>query len=396
MNKKFIAIKYKHNKTQSFSVDWYLGKRCNFACSYCVDYLHDNYSNHVPFAKMEIIIDKLHELYGSNILFSLTGGEPTLNSDFIKLCKYLKATLKMQEVSLTTNGSRSTDYFLGLFKYLDHITMSLHFEYLPYRVEEYIERILELEKFRLKWNDLRKNTWDWTRGHRPKSMLIRFMMLSGQFELIDRLDKTLKKRGISNIEYRYIRPQSVEVVKSTKEKVPNKNFYRWKTIGKPTDVEHVKTAPSPKDYRGITHQTVIDREETYYSNEERKYLNDIYKKEQKKMLVGYYSTDNDIVEEDIHYNKLNREDCNNFKGWICWAGVTAIKITPDGNIFIGSCHTGGPLGNLYKLDKSFKLPTKPLTCPKWRCTDNLDLRQPKVKDRKYKYLIRDRLVKQNN
>ena len=24
-------------------IDWYIGKRCNFACSYCADFIHDNY-----------------------------------------------------------------------------------------------------------------------------------------------------------------------------------------------------------------------------------------------------------------------------------------------------------------------------------------------------------------
>ena len=54
-----------------------------------------------------------------------------------------------------------------------------------------------------------------------------------------------------------------------------------------------------------------------------------------------------------------------------------MKITPSGDIYVGSCHLGGKLGNIFELDNSI-LPAGPLTCTKWRCTDNLDIRVPKA------------------
>ena len=63
-----------------------------------------------------------------------------------------------------------------------------------------------------------------------------------------------------------------------------------------------------------------------------------------------------------------------------------MKITPSGDVYIGSCHVGGKLGNIYEITDDFVLPQDPVTCPKWRCTDNLDLRCPKAKPG-YEHLV---------
>ena len=39
---------------------------------------------------MKIFVDKIVQRYGTNVHWSLTGGEPTLNPDFIKLLEYLQ------------------------------------------------------------------------------------------------------------------------------------------------------------------------------------------------------------------------------------------------------------------------------------------------------------------
>ena len=41
--------------------------------------------------------------------------------------------------------------------------------------------------------------------------------------------------------------------------------------------------------------------------------------------------------------------------------------------------------NIYTLD----LPTEPIRCSKWRCTDNTDLKVPKIKDWKHYSLVKD-------
>ena len=139
-----VAEFFTHNDTGWFSVDWYVGRRCNFDCTYCPTYLHDNYSKHVTYDNMKKFVDIITEKHGTNVYWSLSGGEPTVNPDFMKICHYIKHEVGCKHISLTTNGSRKYEYFEKLFENLDNITLSLHLEYVGKRVDEYIEKATKL------------------------------------------------------------------------------------------------------------------------------------------------------------------------------------------------------------------------------------------------------------
>ena len=66
-----------------------------------------------------------------------------------------------------------------------------------------------------------------------------------------------------------------------------------------------------------------------------------------------------------HYNELNFDKKNNYEGWLCWAGVKHPKVTPNRDIYIGSCHVGGKRGNIYEIE-SLDL-SQNHTLFKWRC-----------------------------
>lgn len=386
MSDNFVALKYKHNPLKSFSVDWYIGKRCNYSCSYCADYLHDNFSKHVSYKRMKLVVDKLYNRYGTNILFSLTGGEPTINPDFIKLCKYMKKDLQIYDCSLTTNGARNKDYFLKLYEFLDNITISFHFEWMHDKVDEFVEKVLALEDYRRQWN--KQKGLDWRSHFKKKTLVVRFMVYPGMLEKIDYMNKIFEDYGLEKIEYRYIRPQP----KTWLEVAKQKEGIKWKFKNKPspTEVDHVKTFPTQEELKNVSYEELKQREDEFYNDEEKKYLRNVYKKKNQKLLLGYFEENGQIVEKELHYNSLNFARQNNFKGWMCWAGLNSVKITPDGTVFVGSCHFMGPLGNIFQED--FVLPTEPVICQKLRCTDNLDLRNPKIKDPKYKYLVEDKII----
>ncbi|MCJ8278338.1 MAG: radical SAM protein [Bdellovibrionales bacterium] len=412
--KEFIAMRYRHNNVGATSVDWYIGKRCNFDCSYCVDYLHDNTSPHVPLENMKKFVDYVYERNKQNVYWSLTGGEPTLNPDFVELCKYIKSR-GARNISITTNGSRTFKYFTELYEYLDNITLSLHFEFMGKKIEEYIEKIIKLENWRKEWNEAQKSNPDFPNhlmGYQKKTMLIRFMVYPGMLETIEYMNKKFVEAGVEKIEYRYIRPLSG----SSNEQMPSKKL----TYDKNHDVEKKpsllhkvghelktrvtrtylarkykdlledpsktpQTTLSSKDKVAI--KAVMQREDKWYNNNEKEKINNLFSKETKKRLLLYFDTGQSIEKEEYHYNKLNFEKKSNFEGWICWAGIKHMKITPTGDIYVGSCHVGGKRGNIYEIDKGIDLPTEPFKCPKWRCTDNLDLRVPKIKDMKYFKLV---------
>jgi MoaA/NifB/PqqE/SkfB family radical SAM enzyme len=367
---KPVASYFKFNPTGAFSVDWYIGKRCNFSCSYCVDYLHDYTSPHVPLENMKKLVDLIYEKEGSNVLWSLTGGEPTLNPKFLDLCAYIREKGR-KYISVTTNGSRTLKYHKDLFDLVDGITQSFHFEFMEHRIDEYIEKFIELEKYRQELNAKRE------KGEPKKTLILRFMVETGQLENVERMDKAYREAGITNIEHRYIRPPG-------------------KDKGKGMQPEEKYNFKDKKDPNQITDKAKVEKIETkeasYYGHNEQGAIKEIYRStadpDKRKLKFWFQDSQGEYHEEDYHYNELNYDKKNNYEGWLCWAGLKHLKVTPPGDIYIGSCHVGGKRGNIYDKD-SIDLPTEPIRCSKWRCTDNTDLKVPKIKDWHHYHLVKD-------
>ena len=419
MTKQFVAMWYKNNAHAGFSVDWYIGKRCNFDCTYCVDYLHDNISKHPPLEKLCSLVDTIYNTYGSNVMWSITGGEPTVIPWFHNVAQYIyEKPLGARDISITTNGSRTLKYFTEqLYPYLHNITMSMHFEHIAHREDEYVEKIIGLENWRKEWNasmkakDKHFNSQEaLASGYRNKTLLARFMVYPGQFERIQRMYKKLKDAGVEKIEFRYIRP----LVGKANEHMPSKKLdtnYNHDEAPTPAGMKRTglrdqlgtviredgitdKQAPdyTPLDSKSPATVKVVNVEDEWYSKEEKDQIREWYKGDPKKFLNMYFEDEGEITQDSYHYNQLNFEKKNNFEGWTCWAGRAHMKITPSGDVYVGSCHVGGKLGNIYELTNEFVLPQGPLTCPKWRCTDNLDIRVPKAKPG-YEHLVEPYVTK---
>ena len=372
-----VASYFKFNPTGAFSVDWYIGKRCNFACSYCVDYLHDYTSPHVPLENMKKLVDLIYEKEGDNVLWSLTGGEPTLNPKFLDLCAYIREKGR-KYISVTTNGSRTLKYHKDLFDLVDGITQSFHFEFMEHRIDEYIEKFIELDKYRQELNE------NLDPGEPKKTLILRFMVESGQLDNVERMDRAYRQAGITNIEHRYIRPPG-------------------KDKGKGMQPEEKFAFKDKKDPNQITDKKQVTKiesnEASYYGDNEQGAIKQIYKStadpDKRKLKFWFQDNNGDYVDEDYHYNELNYDKKNNYEGWLCWAGLKHLKVTPPGDIYIGSCHVGGKRGNIY--DKgSIDLPIEPIRCSKWRCTDNTDLKVPKIKDWEHYHLVKDMIEWKSN
>lgn len=365
-----VASYFKFNPTGAFSVDWYIGKRCNFSCSYCVDYLHDYTSPHVPLENMKKLVDLIHETQGANVLWSLTGGEPTIHPKFLDLCAYIKQK-GSRYISVTTNGSRTLEYHKQLFNVVDGITQSFHFEFMEQRIDEYIHKFIELEKYRLELNNNLKTS------EPKKTLILRFMIETGQIDNVKRMEDAYRAAGIINIEHRYIRPPSANKGKGMQ---PEEKF-KFKDSSDPNQITEKNKV-----------EKIENKEASYYNKEEYTEIKKIYKKStadlDKRKLKFWFYDGEEYKDEDYHYNELNFDKKNNYEGWLCWAGVKHLKITPTGDIYIGSCHVGGKRGNIYDKD-SIDLPSEPIRCSKWRCTDNTDLKVPKIKDWKHYHLIKE-------
>lgn len=108
-------------------VEWNIGKRCNYNCSYCPESIHDNYSPHTPIDLLEATVDKLSEL-SKPVRISFTGGEPAVHPDFESLLEYCKRK-NIYWINLTTNGTRTANWYLNHEMFINHIVFSLHFEH---------------------------------------------------------------------------------------------------------------------------------------------------------------------------------------------------------------------------------------------------------------------------
>jgi MoaA/NifB/PqqE/SkfB family radical SAM enzyme len=107
-------------------VEWNLGKRCNYDCSYCPSAIHDNFSPHTDINILEKSVDLLCDL-NKPLRISLTGGEPCIHPNIEDLLEYFKRK-NVYWVNITTNGTRGHQWYLNNEMFFNHIVFSLHFE----------------------------------------------------------------------------------------------------------------------------------------------------------------------------------------------------------------------------------------------------------------------------
>ena len=124
----------------SIKVEWNLGKRCNYDCSYCPSDIHDSTSPHTDIEVLKQSLDKLAAL-GKPIRLSFTGGEPCVHPNFEELIRYAKH-IGIQWISVTTNGTRIFEFYSMLP--VDQYVFSIHLEYDWKRVFNTIESISKL------------------------------------------------------------------------------------------------------------------------------------------------------------------------------------------------------------------------------------------------------------
>lgn len=142
-----IAVEHSSTKqAKVFKIEWNMGKRCNFHCSYCDEFTHDNKSKHVSFEVAKNAIDKIVEkTQGKQIKINLTGGEPTVNPNIEKIIDYMYE--QGIDVGVTTNGSRKLEFYKKLLPKLSSLIFSYHMEY--HNREVIPEHIVALKKLAL-------------------------------------------------------------------------------------------------------------------------------------------------------------------------------------------------------------------------------------------------------
>jgi organic radical activating enzyme len=113
------------------TIDWHFGNQCQYACSYCPEYLHAGDSKKLDLAQLkEFVLAAQDNLTfvgpAKKITFTFAGGEPTLNSAFGPLVKWLKENGHV--VYLVSNAGRTLRWWQEWGEYFDFVTLSFHTE----------------------------------------------------------------------------------------------------------------------------------------------------------------------------------------------------------------------------------------------------------------------------
>jgi organic radical activating enzyme len=135
-----VEVSFRDNRKQVF---WDLHRRCNYACSYCWPEVHNNYEEVKPYGLLIETTKNLIHRFGKDrgLRFLFGGGEPTIIPQFIDWMKYIHENGSTSIV--TTNGSRSPDFFRELIQY-SSVNMSVHFEFANIdRIIANVEAILD-------------------------------------------------------------------------------------------------------------------------------------------------------------------------------------------------------------------------------------------------------------
>jgi radical SAM protein with 4Fe4S-binding SPASM domain len=195
INIKNLKIIGSEKKLSPLHIQIEITDNCNLNCSYCYrnSKFCSSHSNEMDFDKFKDCINKFKK---TNLLeIGITGGEPTLNKDFIKIMKY--ALKELENVELITNG---TNY--KIIKELIKITPKNDLNKLNISVSlhNWTEKINEIKsgkhyinKFILELRKLRP---------------LRIILTDINFNSIKskEIEKLLKKLNVKKVDYSFISP----------------------------------------------------------------------------------------------------------------------------------------------------------------------------------------------
>lgn len=106
-------------------LQWNIGNVCNYSCEYCPALLHDGSMGWVELDVIKNLLTKFKKHFSEQVIkLELLGGEVTVKKDFIELMQFCKDEGFGSVIS--SNGSRTIQYWERLCPYLDQINFTFH------------------------------------------------------------------------------------------------------------------------------------------------------------------------------------------------------------------------------------------------------------------------------
>tara|TARA_S200000501_G_scaffold194778_1_gene183472 strand:+ start:1373 stop:2359 length:987 start_codon:yes stop_codon:yes gene_type:complete len=320
---QLVRVEHNNKKYKEWvRIEWNMGKRCNFDCSYCGADLHDNTSKHMPFEKFEDAVRTMREFYaGKQIRMSITGGEPFVHPHILDILE-LFPRYGVEECSTITNGSLPLEKYQRALELIDNLIFSWHFEFL--RVDHMKHVLSNLNR---------------------KQVKVHLMYLPGKLDETKSVVDWLRENKIK-FNLRRIRPMT----------------------NKQGDIRQPYTSGMEATPMGYAQ---FGGAMGYYNQDELDWLASFDNKSSAEQNCEIFTKDESWFD---NVNTLTKNKWNTFKRWKCMAGIETLMIDNDGSIYRATCKQGGLLGN---IETGFELQDDPVLCMKQWCNCAADLNTTK-------------------
>jgi organic radical activating enzyme len=346
MNSSHVLSRVEAKSNEFFVLNWNLGKRCNFACSYCPTDLHDDTSPHLSLDEMtaafcDVIAAKKDADDTRKMRVEFTGGEPTANPAFLPFLAWLRANADdhIAILGVTTNGSRPYGYYRDLLTVADYITFSAHFEYM--NEPHFMANVLLVS--RLARSD----------SERVRKVSVNLMDEPWASERVAQMLTVLKKETVC---VRLTRVRNHYLSLGLEPKFKDRFDYDHFVIenGAPNQASHCEGDAVPDRSSKSVGRSVLGPEEDSLAGTQ-----------------GYVSahTSDGICFTELPSSLID-DGLNNFLGWVCHTGEQGIHIYNDGTVY-GSVCRAVVLGS---LREGFILAPTPIACPFKSCLCSSDIR----------------------
>lgn len=326
------------------SICWFLGKRCNYDCSYCGPHTHDAVSPFVNLTQSLEFIEKSNAwalLNNKKIKWSFTGGEPFIDPGFFKLVQTLADSAVTEQINVTTNGSLPLAHYQKFVNILAGITFSIHLERSDSEVQKTISIMADLT------------------AQGKIFVSCNLMFLPGQQTKIQQIISQLQQHKI-NFVLRKISPTYEDAsVLPFESKSDFKKSIRLIPIG--------QQSINKETWNTRRDQELSTLSQYYYSEQELEYLDKVNTQPVWQNMGIWHGKDQ---YDEINTDLLLALGKNQFRDWICYAGVDSLYIDFDGKIYRGLCQGGGSIGHIQDWT-GFQ--TEPIACDRNWCTCNFDI-----------------------
>lgn len=325
-----VEIKPRGAMATTLHICWMLHNQCNHKCSYC----HEaNYGGSHQWLKYDHVVrffEQVFAHYGefqTRFLVSLTGGEPTIWPDFLRLCEFL--TERGCLIGMTTNGTRHPDFFEKSKRMFNYVAMSYH--------PEFTKDAVFLQNVKL----LSGNTHLGVRVmmHKEKQFWDRSLNMVEQIKAIPDSPPIWVEYVPILDDFGTINPVPGKYAPWQQEFfAKNSDFYLWD-----------RNRGDPSTIYNLPDRTLSDSDAIYQ----------------------------DGSVEELKPNDILQAELARFKGWSCKIGLDQLFINERGEVWRAGCQEGGKISHIF--DEKIIFPKKPIVCTKNYCHCTTDITTAKWK-----------------